>query len=308
MYYFIVNPNSRSGYGKKIWNSLKRELKKEKIPYKACLTKYAGHGRKLSRSLLEQSNEHIKLAVLGGDGTLNEVLDGITDPARVHLFYIPTGSGNDFARGILLPCDPKEACRLLLCSSRIFPMDIGSVTIRGTSHRFGVSTGIGFDAAICHEALTSPLKTMLNRIHLGKLTYAVIAVKQLILCRPADFEFFLDQKTRKICKKAYFAAIMNLPYEGGGIPFCPKARPDDQMLDVCCICGVGKIRFLFLLLACVMGKHENFRNVHIFHCQSIKIKSSIPLPVHLDGESGGTQSEIFVKLEKEPFNVILPMI
>lgn len=308
MYYFIVNPNSKSGYGKKIWRTVQSELRKKKIPYKACLTKYTGHAKKLCRFLLETSDEYIDLIVVGGDGTLNEVLDGITDPGRIRLYYIPTGSGNDFARGMQLPGSPLKACQLLLGSAREISMDIGSVTTQGTGHRFGVSTGIGFDAAICHEALKSPLKTFLNHLHLGKLTYVFIAVKQFILCKPADFQVLLDGKTKRLFRKAYFAAIMNLPYEGGGIRFCPDASPNDRLLDVCCICGVGKLRFLFLLLACVLGVHKRCQNVHIFRCKSINIKSSIPLPVHRDGESGGIQSEIFVKLEKEPFHVILPML
>ena len=177
MYYFIVNPNSKSGYGKKIWRTVQSELRKKKIPYKACLTKYTGHAKKLCRFLLETSDESIDLIVVGGDGTLNEVLDGITDPGRIRLYYIPTGSGNDFARGMQLPGSPLKACQLLLGSAREISMDIGSVTTQGTGHRFGVSTGIGFDAAICHEALKSPLKTFLNHLHLGKLTYVVLAVK-----------------------------------------------------------------------------------------------------------------------------------
>ena len=308
MYYFIVNPNARSGYGQKLWKSLQKELCRRRIPYRAALTRYPGHARTLARKISRECSGPIRLAILGGDGTLNEVLNGITSPDQVQLFYLPTGSGNDFARGMNLPSDPVSACRLLLPSDRTFPMDIGTVTAGSSSHRFGVSTGIGFDAAICHEALTSPLKAVLNRLRLGKLTYALIAVRQLILCRPADFQIHLDGKPPRTFRKAYFAAVMNLPCEGGGIRFCPDAVPGDRRLDVCCVSGVGKLKFLFLLAACVLGVHKNFRNVHIFRCKSIRIKSSHPLPVHRDGESGGIQNEIFVKLEKEPFHVILPMI
>ncbi len=308
MYFFIINPKSKSGHGLKIWNSIQEELRKGGLSYKAWFTEYAGHARKLSQTLTQSSSMEIFLVVLGGDGTLNEVLDGIANPGQTRLFYIPAGSGNDFARGMKLPRSPQKAIQFLRTSCQVQPIDIGTVTSGNVTHRFGVSTGIGFDAAICHEALASPLKTFLNRIHLGKLTYVLIAVKQFILCTPADFEIYLDNKESKIFHKAYFAAVMNMQYEGGGIRFCPNAVPDDQLLDVCCISGVDKPRFLLLLLAAVFGIHRNFRNVHIFRCKSINIKSNIPLPVHRDGESGGIQSEIFVKLEKEPFNVNLPMI
>lgn len=72
MYFFIINPKSKSGHGLKIWNSIQEELRKGGLSYKAWFTEYAGHARKLSQTLTQSSSMEIFLVVLGGDGTLNE--------------------------------------------------------------------------------------------------------------------------------------------------------------------------------------------------------------------------------------------
>lgn len=308
MYYFIVNPRSRTGQGGKIWMEIQEKLMENHLPHKAFLTEYPGHARYLADKLTKNAKESIQLAVLGGDGTLNEVLDGIADFRHTSLFYIPTGSGNDFARGMGISSNPSQALRSLLESCVPVSVDVGAIQSGKSIHRFAVSAGIGFDAAICHEALTSPVKKVLNRLRLGKLTYVFIAMKQLILCTPADMQIKLDSGAPQNYPCTYFAAVMNQRYEGGGIRFCPDARPDDGYLDVCLVSGMKKRKFLIFLLLAVLGKHTKYKGVHIFRCKSISIKSSISLPVHRDGESGGYQNEISVKLLKEPLNVFLPMI
>ena len=175
MYYFIVNPKSRTGHGEKIWAEIQKKLQKEKIPYHSFSTEYAGHAKTIAEKITQNLTVPGNLVVLGGDGTLNEVLEGIKHLNKVYLYYIPTGSGNDFARGMGIPYEPLRAFDLLKANSRTVPIDLGILQTDGKSRRFAVSAGIGFDAAICHEALTSPLKAFLNRLHLGKLTYLLIA-------------------------------------------------------------------------------------------------------------------------------------
>lgn len=308
MYYFIVNPRSRTGHGQKIWAKIQSLLCERQIPHTAYLTQYAGHARQLAQALTSDLTQTRRLIALGGDGTLSEVLSGIQDFQNVLFSYIPTGSGNDFARGMGMSTDPLANFNLLSSPHRTSPMDVGAITVQGRTHRFGVSVGMGYDAAICHEALYSPVKAFLNRLHLGKLTYLLIAVKQLVLCTPTDLEISADGQPSRLFPRAYFATVMNQRYEGGGISFCPLASPWDGHLDVCVISGVRKGKFLFLLLMSLLKKHTKFSGVHIFRCKSIRIKSSAFLPVHRDGESNGIQNEIFVKLEKEPLNVTLPMI
>lgn len=108
MYYFIVNPGSRTGEGRKIWQETEAILTEKRISYEVHFTDHKYHASELTRALCAKG-EPFTLVVLGGDGTLNEVLQGITEPSLVTLGYIPTGSGNDFAKGCQMPLDVR-AC------------------------------------------------------------------------------------------------------------------------------------------------------------------------------------------------------
>ena len=86
-YTFILNPNSRSGMGGMIWETIEPELIKRQVEYECLRTDYPGHAMKLVRELTADREEHI-LAVLGGDGTVNEVINGICDISKVTLGYL----------------------------------------------------------------------------------------------------------------------------------------------------------------------------------------------------------------------------
>ncbi len=307
MYYFIINPNARSGCGLQIWLRLKRQLKEKQIPHQAYLTEYVGHARKLAHILSDTSTPRT-IVVLGGDGTVNEVLDGLILSNPITLGYIPTGSGNDFARGLHISTNPDRALNCILEQKRIRKIRIGQITADGKTHRFGTSVGIGYDAAICHENLSSPLKKKLNSLHLGKLSYIFIGIRQLFLWHPTPITLYLDDTQKYFYRSVYFAAIMNLPCEGGGIRFCPKAKPDDPYLDICVAENIPKGKFISLLPFAFFGRHTRFRGVHIYRCRKLTIHSAVPLPVHRDGESGGFQSELIINLENIPLNVIVPVI
>ena len=90
------------------------------MPYQVFFTKYQGHATQIARTLT-QEKECRSLIVLGGDGTLNEAVNGIADLARVTLGYIPIGSSNDFARSLGLEQDPLKALEKILTPSRIYP-------------------------------------------------------------------------------------------------------------------------------------------------------------------------------------------
>ena len=99
MYTFIANPNARSGRGILLWKQIEKILQEKEIEYKVLFTKYLHHATRLVHDLTSDSTSHT-IVVLGGDGTLNEVIDGIAYLDKVTLGYIPLGSGNDFARGL----------------------------------------------------------------------------------------------------------------------------------------------------------------------------------------------------------------
>ena len=168
MYIFIVNPASRSGHASQIWTEIETLLKERNILYRVYFTSHRGHGTKLAQQFTKDLSSRTTLIVVGGDGTVNEVLNGIEHPEHIILGYIPTGSGNDFAKGMALPSDPQKALELILSPNSYRTVDIGVLKYSEKDtekiRKFAVSTGIGFDAAICHQALVSRLKVLLNRI------------------------------------------------------------------------------------------------------------------------------------------------
>lgn len=307
MYYFIVNPKARSGAGLTVWGQVRRELLRREIPFKAWKTKYAGHARKIAKELTSCLTSTISLNIIGGDGSINEVLDGIQDFQHVILGYIPTGSGNDFSRSMGIPSDSVAALNCIL-KGHYSSIDIGYREISGHRRRFGVSCGMGLDASVYHEALSSPAKKILNKFHLGKFTYLAIALKQLILCQPVPMTLHLDGQRSYRFRRAFFAAVMNQPYEGGGFMMTPKATASDHMLDVIVISDLYKLKILVCLPLALFGMHTSIKGVHIFRCKSIDIQCPVPLCVHQDGESGGFASELHAGIEKSSLKVTVPMI
>lgn len=285
MYYFIVNPKSRTGLGAQVWQDVQAEIKSRRLSYQAFLTEYRGHATKLTRQICQKSRGDF-LIVIGGDGTLQEVLSGLQVSSDITLGYIPAGSGNDFARSMKIPKDPLSALKLILSSPPAISMDVGVLKSGNRKGAFGISCGMGFDAAICHAALSSRLKNLLNRIHLGKLTYAFLALRLLFAFRPFTLELTLDGQQQTF-EQVYFVAVMNQPYEGGGFLFCPDARPDDGLLDVLVIHQMSKLKLLLCLPTAFWGKHTHFKGVQLLQGQNIHLKSSRIVPIHQDGESAG---------------------
>ena len=308
MYHFIINPNSRSGAGARIWSELQSVLDKNYIPYKAYFTEYPGHAVKLAASVCssDAAPASICLVAVGGDGTIQEVLSGIPSLRSVRFGYIPTGSGNDFCRSMKLPGKPEEALETILSSEKTRPMDVSEITCNGFSSRFAVSCGIGFDAAVCHEISVSPVKKVLNHLGLGKLAYLLIGIKHLLFLPPTSISIDTDADMKHTYNKVFLTAVMNQKYEGGGFCFCPCADPSDGLLDVLVIEGMGRLRLIFCLFLSIFGRHTGFRGVHLLRCQRITVKSSKSLAIHKDGESAGLGTGFSVQLTDKKLQVIIP--
>ena len=167
---------------------------------------------------------------------------------------------------------------------------------------------MGYDAAICQEVLITPGKKFLNRLHMGKLIYLMVALKQFLFLTPSPVTITLDGNKPQTFSRTWFAAVMNQKYEGGGFKFCPAASPEDGLLDVIVIEGISKLKMLFCLPSALWGKHTRIRGVHILQCRNVHITSAHSLPVHKDGESGGIQREFSVTIEKKPLKIIMPVL
>lgn len=304
MYYVVVNPASKSGRGRKIWTKLEQTFLKKNIPYQVVFSKGPGHvshiiSKLTSSEKAKGSKKPIRLIILGGDGTINEALQGIRDFSKTELGYIPTGSSNDLARALKLPKNPQAILETILDGSTSRLIDLGVLTYESLSGEhsrihadqesftryFCVSSGIGFDAAVCEEALASGFKNILNKLGLGKLTYLTIALRQLIAAKSVSCDIYLDDAKEPIhLDRFLFTAFMNHKYEGGGFQFCPMADASDGRLDLCVVGNIPKPLIVFALPTAFFGKHYLFSQIRHFTAAKAVFYSSLPLWVHTDGE------------------------
>lgn len=260
-YYFIVNPASRSGRGRRLWHTLKSQLKAHHINYRVFFTTGPDTAGKYARHLALSSKETIRIIVMGGDGTLNEAAGGVSHFDNVLLGYIPTGSSNDFARAHKAAYKNKSVKPSLPhMPGTAVPMDTG--VMKAGPHKprtFIVSAGMGYDAAVTSECNTSPLKKFLNKLHLGKLAYLLIGIKHIFTRKTEDISVTIDSHAPEIFKNVFFISVHNHRCEGGGFIFAPAAVPDDGLLDVCIIYGLSKLQLIPVLLASVKGRTPNLK-------------------------------------------------
>lgn len=304
MIYFIVNTHSRTGKAAKIWEEVKQELKRQSVEFQAFLTEYVGHATQLATDISSQEIEVIHLVVVGGDGTFNEVLNGIVDFDKVSFGYIPTGSGNDLGRGLGIKGSPTEILQRVLKNETERRMDLGKVTYADGHHYFAISSGIGLDAEVCKMALDSKLKKFLNAIHLGKLTYLLLTLKALRTMPEVKVKVKLDNDEEIALERAIFAVAMNHKYEGGGIAMAPNASAFDGKLSLACVHGFSRPRALFSLGTLVSGKPEKIKGFDIYHCKSAQLTIEKPMVVHADGEYCGDREVITFSCEEAKLRLL----
>jgi YegS/Rv2252/BmrU family lipid kinase len=287
MYHFIINPKSSSGKGIRYWWAVKSELDKREVPYNAVFTKHMGHAIELAGKICRENAGIKNIIVLGGDGTVNEVINGIPDLSEVLLGYIPSGSSNDLARSLMIPKDPVLALDNILKPKKFKYLDYGMINFPDSdteARKFACSSGMGYDANVCMEVQASPLKRRLNRFGAGKFVYIAIAIKQLITAKRANATVIVDGMKKDTYQRVLLVSAMIHKYEGGGLKMAPNADPCDGRLSVCLVHGLSTLKAFFLLPTLFTGKHVNFKGVEAFHCSEIEVVMDKESAVHTDGE------------------------
>lgn len=320
MYHVIVNPASKSGRGIRIWEECQKILNRRQIPYEVFFSEKFGQIEEHVRRMTQDPDQFYDILVFGGDGTMNEVVSGVCHLDRVRIGYIPSGSSNDLARDMEMSVKPTVLMEKILKNEQGYLMDVGSLKFATVSEehsclynkehfsgvkRFNVSCGIGFDAAVCEEALHSKMKELLNRFRMGKLVYLCIALKQLIKAKRVSCDLYLDEKEPIHVKGLLFVACMNHKYEGGGFMFGPDADYQDGFLDLCVVGNIPKPLILLALPTAMKGKHFAFPWIEKYRAREIRIKISEPLWVHTDGEVYVKSDDIYIKNEPTKMRMIV---
>lgn len=288
---FIVNEASGRGRGGKIWRVLRREMLEQELPFRAWCTRSSGEATALAQLACQDAQELQKLVVVGGDGTVNEVLNGISDFAQIALGVVPIGSGNDFVRGLGLPRDPRAALERVFAASGDARIDLGQVCVDGqTPRRFGISAGIGMDAWVCAQVDASRAKAGLNRFGLGSFSYGLMTLSAAWNLETANGNVTFTTpygRHRQNLSNLIFLACMNFPWEGGGVPIAPEASAVDGCFSVCFAENLERSQVFAKLPLLALGRHPHTEGVTLLKASRVEVQLEMPLYVHADGEVPG---------------------
>jgi YegS/Rv2252/BmrU family lipid kinase len=257
--------------------------------------KYAKLLRQIERfQLTTAPGEAIKIArettaelvvAAGGDGTINEVVNGILQGGSEKLLgVIPIGSGNDFAKMLnLKPFKIKLALESIK-KRKVVTSDVGLIQFLTSDGKLGErffinGVGIGFDATAADES--RKIK------HLrGIPLYLLALLKTLSKYESLEMEVYIDGKLIK--DQIFLIAIGNGASTGGGFLLTPHAKIDDALLDVCVVNDLSILRVFQVLPTVLKGKHIDYPEVRMFKAKEIEIRSNSNLTMHADGEIIGT--------------------
>lgn len=295
MYYFIVNPNSKCGRGLAVWEAIQQDIQKAdlQIDYEVYMTTKPGDAREFSRRLTGNGREKKTITVIGGDGTLNEVVDGTCmNCDNISIAYIPTGATNSFARSLKLEQNLKKRLKQLELVKTGEAVDYGVLNCADGNRRFVGSAGIGFDAALSKDLLDEALRRKMSGRG-GFLTYLSVILHEIALAKPSRGYIELDGEKRLEFNNILFISAHIQPYEGGGgFKLAPGADCRDGKIDLCVVSCRNKFRLISIMLSALTGNHMRMSGVHTYRCRSVKIHTEASLPVHTDGESCGSQTDI----------------
>lgn len=270
----IFNPNAGRGRGQKRVQEVRDALDAAGVPYESVISEDRGHAIELAHRAALAGRELIVAA--GGDGTINEVVNGLMEAATegaamARLGIMPIGSGNDFAGSLGIPLDLRQAAEKLK-RGELRAVDIGLVNGR----YFDNNVGVGFEAMINIEAHKM---TWLR----GQVLYLTAVFRALVSFPFPTVTIDLDGRQIKD-KSILMISVGNNPRIGGGFPITPDAVPDDGEMDICIVDAIPRAKILQLLPKAMKGTHRNEPEVELARFTHLVIESEQSLPVHADGE------------------------
>jgi diacylglycerol kinase (ATP) len=265
---FIVNPIAGKGRAKTIVPLIEDICGKSKIEYTIKYTMGPKHEVALAKLGIQEGFERI--VSVGGDGTLNEVVNGIAGSQAV-LGVIPAGTGNDFVRTVYPHTDIKKIIHDIIHG------EVQEIDLAKCNDTYFINIGSGgFDAQVALESEKT------KKIFSSEIAYIIAILKTLIFYKGIRMKVLIDGKVFE--KNTMLVAVANGKYYGGGILPAPKADITDGIFDVCFVENMSRIKMLVLLPKYMKGKHESIKGVSFYRGKNISITSEIQFGVNIDGE------------------------
>ena len=285
-WFVIVNPNAGRKKGEKDWLEIAALLNDAGIKFTNVFTEHPNHAVKLARKYVEAGFK--KIIVVGGDGTLNEVVNGVFTQTKyptkdIILSMIPVGTGNDWGRSFNIPTNYKKAIELI-AREKTFVQDVGKVQYISKDllkqRHFINMAGLGFDAMVARR--TNKVKSEGKS---GPFSYLISLFSSLINYNHKKVKISMDDAELKADVFTMSVAICR--FNGGGMMQAPNAIPDDGLFDVTVITRLSRLLVIRSVKKLYDGSYLKMPQVKTFRSQKVEIESDPIMFLETDGESLG---------------------
>jgi YegS/Rv2252/BmrU family lipid kinase len=286
-YRIVVNAAAGAGRARARWPALERALRRRGVPFEAAFTSRSGDATRLATEAI--SRGYAGVVAVGGDGTINEVVNGLmlagersqTDPAPL-LGVLPSGTAQDFARSAGIPLRAAAAIELL-ARPHPQPLDVGRIRFEAGGVRYFANyAGVGFDAMVAVRA------RRWGRVLRGALPYVVGFFAVLRGYRNQQFVLRVDDAPPLVPPRRINMIILaNGANYAGVLRIAPRASLSDGQLDVVIVGDVGRLELLASLPLALFGQHVAHPKVTSLRARVVAITAAKSVPVQSDGEVAG---------------------
>jgi len=281
----IVNPVSGNGKAGRLWPGFARSFARAGIELNVCFTRGPGDATRIAREGLNHGFRRIM--AVGGDGTANEVVNGLLGHDEINLpelIIFSQGSGCDFIKSLGISNQVEDIIDIIK-RNRVKYIDLGLVTyVTHTgekARRYFINIG---DIGIGGE--TTELVNHSSKLLGGLLTYLLGALRVLLTYQNKCIKLVIDDKTI-LEKRVNSILVANGIFFAGGMPIAPGAKLEDGLFNIIVIGDLGKIEFLTNLIRAYRGTHLTHPEVSFFYGRKIEVSSEERVLIELDGEAVG---------------------
>lgn len=273
----LANPSSKGKQGKKIIEQIEQYCHQNIIDYTLYLSHSTEHLQQLALSIAKQYAPPQKVVVIGGDGTLHHVVQTLfLNQIFIPIGYVPSGTGNDFARSVFGKQSPLTIFKQLISATQPTAIPILSTKKHIALNSFGV----GFDAQVCQLVEQTSIKEKLNRMKLGFLTYPVLVLKAL-----RSFKTFSITINKQTYNNVAMTTFVNNPSYGGGIIIDPSIALFEKQTNAIIIHDVTFTKIVSLLWQLSRKKHLSHPCVtQLQETEHFSVNFDTHLPTQADGE------------------------
>jgi diacylglycerol kinase (ATP) len=263
---FVINPTAGRNNPEYLLREIRKFTEKSIFSFDIALSQAPGHATEIVKN---SANDFDIIVAVGGDGTVNEVLNGLDETKNI-LGIVPCGSGNGFANSLKLSKNPEKA---LKCINELTSINIDVLKIN--EKKCINVAGVGFDGYVAKLFKESKRR--------GLSTYAKIVLTEFNKYEPQAYSLIIDDEKRLMCQ-ALLVSFANSTQFGNNAHIAPFAKINDGLIDICILKKIPNIAALQTLIQLFTKKINLSKHYQSIQCKNIKITSEQGLCTHIDGE------------------------